>query len=86
MTLSTKFWALGISWMIGGIILLSLWAAAILGDEAFLYLFAWLIIIGSLNYLLIRCPHCGKSAYFVRRFIYKGWPNRKCQKYGAKIR
>jgi hypothetical protein len=52
--------------MIGGTILLSLWASNILGDEAILYLFSWLIIVGSLNYILIRCPHCGTPVYFVR--------------------
>ena len=71
--------------MIGGTILMFLWTAKILGDEVVLYLFSWAIIIGSLNFILIRCPHCGKSAYFVRRFIYRGWPNRNCRKCGGKI-
>jgi len=85
MTVFTKFCALGALWIIGGMVLMVLWASKILGDEAFLYIFAWAIVILLLNLLLLRCPYCGTSAYFVRRFVYVGWPKRTCRKCGAKM-
>ena len=68
--------------MIGGIILLSR-AVATWATRRFVYLFAWLIIIGSLKLRHFGAPHC-KSAYFVRRFIYKGWPLESVRSTGLK--
>ncbi len=85
MTVRSKFWLLITLWMIIGMILLLMWAAQLLGNEVVVYILSWMIIIAVLNFLLIRCPQCGASAYFVRRFIYRGWPNRNCRKCGGRI-
>jgi hypothetical protein len=85
MTIYIKVWGLIALWVIGGSILMLPWAFKFIGDELVGYIFSWMIIIAVLNFLLIRCPQCGTSAYFVRRFIYRGWPNRNYRECGGRI-
>jgi len=83
MTIGHKQVFLAMLYMGGGLLILGLLATHRVPQEvALLLILGWFLLCGTLQWAVLRCPRCGKSAFYVRKRVYTGFVGEGCRKCG----